>query len=215
MRADRPKQYLDLAGSPVLHHTLARLAAHSRIDGIYLGLRKGDAWWCSNPWVHPKLMHTGVGGDERIHTVVNLLNDLLEREGDVQDWVLVHDAVRPCIQSSDIDSLIDIVSDGKAGGLLALPLTDTLKKDNGSGYVETTVGRDQFWRAMTPQMFQAGPLLDALRHSLDEGFLATDESAAMERIGISPRLVACNPGNIKITTSDDLALAQQLLAVFS
>ncbi|MEA3292791.1 MAG: 2-C-methyl-D-erythritol 4-phosphate cytidylyltransferase [Pseudomonadota bacterium] len=211
MEADRPKQYLELGRRPILHHALARLCESPPVAGVVVGLRENDPWWRREPFKHSRLLATVTGGAERANTVLNALDYLLEDGAQESDWVMVHDAVRPCLRQGDVGRLVDAVRRDGSGGLLAVPLSDTIKRDDGKSHVTETVPREGLWRAMTPQMFRLGNLRSALRNALDAGLAATDEAAAMEREGCRPLLVACHADNIKITTPEDLPLAARIM----
>lgn len=211
MNADRPKQYLPLRGSTVLERTLRRLGSHPGISGTVVAIAPEDGYWpeIAPTLAQPRLL-VATGGAERCHSVLNALERLAERAADA-DWVLVHDAARPCLRLSDIDRLIALLSDHPVGGLLALPVTDTVKRAAPDGSVIETVEREGLWRAMTPQMFRLAPLREALRSALRRGEVVTDEAAAMERAGQTPRVVEGQADNIKITRPGDLALAELYL----
>jgi 2-C-methyl-D-erythritol 4-phosphate cytidylyltransferase len=209
MQAGIPKQYLPLRGVPVLRRTLERLTSHPRIQGVFLGIAAGDKH--SDSVTSPtlaKFMGTYTGGASRAETVLCGLRVVSARAG-ANDWALVHDAVRPCVRHEDIDRLLDEVGD--AGGLLALPVADTVKRADSADYVTETVPRVGLWRALTPQLFPVNLLTKALEGALAQGVEITDEAAAVERIGLRPRLVAGHPDNIKITLPSDLALADLFL----
>ena len=209
MQAGIPKQYLPLRGVPVLRRTLERLTSHPRIQGVFLGIAAGDKH--SDSVTSPtlaKFMGTYTGGASRAETVLCGLRVVSEQAG-ANDWALVHDAVRPCVRHEDIDRLLDEVGD--AGGLLALPVADTVKRADSADYVTETVPRVGLWRALTPQLFPVNLLTKALEGALAQGVEITDEAAAVERIGLRPRLVAGHPDNIKITLPSDLALADLFL----
>ena len=204
-----PKQYLSLAGRPVIAHTLASLLDHPRIDGVAVAIGAGDEWW---PTVAAELnaakpLRVVTGGAERCHSVLNGLEALSE-PAQPEDWVLVHDAARPCLTSGDLDRLIDTLADDPVGGLLAVPVRDTLKQADDAGRVAATVDRSRLWHALTPQMFRLGMLHEALRAALVHGLLVTDEAAALEAAGFAPRLVEGRADNLKITRPEDLALAE-------
>lgn len=209
MGAPTPKQYLPLLGQAVIRHTLEILLCHPRIDGVVVAIGADDAWWPeiadALPSAKPLLVVTG--GAERCHSVANGLHALRERALP-DDWVLVHDAARPCLTREDLDRLIAALADDPIGGLLAMPVRDTLKQADDHGRVATTVDRSRLWHALTPQMFRLGLLHDALRMALDRGQLVTDEAAAMEAAGFSPRLIEGRADNLKITRPEDLALAE-------
>lgn len=204
-----PKQYLSLAGRPVIAHTLASLLDHPRIDGVAVAIGAGDEWW---PTVAAELnaakpLRVVTGGAERCHSVLNGLEALSE-PAQPEDWVLVHDAARPCLTGGDLDRLIDTLADDPVGGLLAVPVRDTLKQADDAGRVAATVDRSRLWHALTPQMFRLGMLHEALSAALARGLLVTDEAAAMEVAGFAPRLVEGRADNLKITRPEDLALAE-------
>jgi 2-C-methyl-D-erythritol 4-phosphate cytidylyltransferase len=209
MQAGIPKQYLPLRGVPVLRRTLERLTSHPRIQGVFLGVAAGDkhSGSVTSPTL-AKFMGTYTGGASRAETVLCGLRVVSAQAG-ANDWALVHDAVRPCVRHEDIDRLLDEVGD--AGGLLALPVADTVKRADSADYVTETVPRVGLWRALTPQLFPVNLLTKALEGALAQGVEITDEAAAVERIGLRPRLVAGHPDNIKITLPSDLALADLFL----
>ena len=210
MRADRPKQYLSLLGRPILAHTLERLGSYPRLRGLLVGLSAEDVYWPTLSLSIPKLLGTYVGGTERAQTVLNGLRRLNDHAS-ADDWVLVHDAARPCVRHADIDTLLAAVAGHADGALLALPVSDTLKRADRQGGAEETVPRQGLWRALTPQVFPLGALQAALEKALSDGVEITDESSAMEYAGARPRLVRGRPDNIKITTPEDLSLAEIFL----
>jgi len=210
MGADRPKQYLDLLGKTVIHHSLERVSAHPDIKGVVVCVAKDDAYWPNIQGQISKLLGTAPGGSERVNTVLNGLRLLGNWAGD-EDWVLVHDGVRPCLRPEDVEKLIDSVrAVDQQGGILGVPVADTLKKVK-DGIIEETVPREGLWRALTPQLFRLGALLCALESALHEGVLVTDEASAMERMGHRPLIIQGDSDNIKITRSDDLVLAADIL----
>jgi len=204
-----PKLYLPLAGQPVIAHTLDTLLRYPRLAGVVVAISAGDEWWpeIAAGRVTDKPLLVVTGGAERSHSVLNSLDALSERTHP-DDWVLVHDAARPCLRVADLDRLLTELADDPVGGLLAVPVSDTLKQADATGRVAATVDRSQFWRALTPQMFRLGPLRNALRETLARGQLVTDEAAAMEAAGFAPRLVEGRADNLKITRPEDLALAE-------
>lgn len=210
MRAARPKQYLPLLGRAMLWHTLERLGRYPRLRGLVVGIAADDAYWPTLATEIPNLLITYVGGAERAQTVLNGLR-ALETYAAPNDWVLVHDAARPCVRHADIDALLAAVAGHADGGLLALPLTDTIKRADHNGCVEDTVARAGLWRALTPQVFRLAALSDALESAMRAGVEITDEASAMEYSGARPRLVHGHADNIKITVPEDLALAELFL----
>lgn len=207
---DCPKQYLPLAGRPMILHTLERLAAHPRIDGLLVILSETDQHWPGLTMLNGKPILSAIGGAERCDSVLAGLAALPETVN-ADDFVLVHDAARPCVRLSDIDRLIALGAQGE-GGLLGAPLRDTLKRADASGHSALTEPRDQRWRAFTPQMFRRGPLSAALRDAEQRGVHVSDEAMAMEQAGFAPLLVEGAEDNLKVTTAADFALAEFLLA---
>lgn len=211
MQAAAPKQYLPLLGRPVIFHTLERLCGYARLRGVLVGIAAGDPHWCAlGPVVLEKFLGTYEGGSVRAQTVLNGLVALSAHARD-EDWVMVHDAVRPCVRHTDLDTLVDAAVASPDGVLLAVPVADTVKRADQQNRVLETVPRAALWRALTPQMFRLGKLREALTMVLANNEDITDESAAMERAGAHPRLVEGSPDNIKITLPTDLALAELFL----
>lgn len=213
MQASLPKQYLPLLGRPLIVHALERLCAHPLVRGVIVGISPQDTRWAGlrqDLARQPKLLGAFDGGATRAETVRNGLK-ALQAHAEASDWVLVHDAVRPCVRVADVDALIKAVGAGGDGGLLALPVSDTVKRADDNGYVRETVARAGLWRALTPQMFRIGRLLDAIERALKSGAEITDEAAAVEAAGGRPRLVMGHADNIKITVPEDLALAELFL----
>ncbi|TNF35440.1 MAG: 2-C-methyl-D-erythritol 4-phosphate cytidylyltransferase [Gammaproteobacteria bacterium] len=209
MRADRPKQYLELHGKTVLEHSLMRLLELPEIQGVILALDQDDQYWPELRFQHSKPVLTVSGGKERCDSVLNALRKLEQQHPDCADdiWVLVHDAARPCVRSCDLEQLIDQASHDDHGGLLALPVRDTMKRQKDNNRVQTTVDRKGLWHALTPQMFKLKLLRQALEQALTHGMEITDDASAMELAGYSPLLVEGHEDNIKITRPFDLTLA--------
>jgi len=205
MAADRPKQYLKLSGKTVLEHTLDRLFEADIFARIVVALSDGDPYWPELPYARNARLTTVPGGKERADSVLSGL-DYLSSVADQNDWVLVHDAARPCLRRRDIYRLIEQVKDDAVGGILALPVHDTLKTV-GSGRISDSIDRSIIWRALTPQMFRLGTLRNALITALTNGHTITDEASAIEIQGGQPSVVEGCPDNIKITRPEDLALA--------
>ncbi len=205
MGAQVPKQYLELAGRRVIDWTLAVLLAEPRIRKVAVALGAEDPLWSSCEHAgHPRVLRVE-GGAERADSVLNALR-ALEREADPDDRVLVHDAARPCLRAEDLSRLIELAS-GDQGGLLALPVRDTMKQADDQGRSESTLDRSRIWHAFTPQLFPLATLRDALERALAAGVTVTDEASAMEWAGHRPLLVEGHPDNIKITRPGDLELA--------
>jgi 2-C-methyl-D-erythritol 4-phosphate cytidylyltransferase len=211
MGASLPKQYLPLGQSTVIEQTLARLAAVSRLDKIIICLAPDDTHWQQLQIAAYPMVEVARGGAERSDSVLNGLNSLLA-EASADDWILVHDVVRPCITAAMVDCLIDEVSDHPVGGLLAARVTDTLKRGNSEVGVMETLDREEYWCAQTPQIFRFELLRESLLKAAEESLAVTDESAALENAGYSPRLVENSAENIKITRREDLALAEFIIA---
>lgn len=209
MKADRPKQYLSLLGKTVLEHTIERLLTLPMVNEIHLALSADDHFWPELACAANQFITRVDGGAERADSVLNGLAALSLKAQD-SDWVLVHDAARPCIQALDILRLIESVNDHPVGGILGLPVSDTLKQVNG-GTIEKTVDRSLVWQAQTPQMFRLGLLRDCLQRALAEGKSITDEASALEAYGFRPLVVEGRSDNIKITRPEDLAIAAMLM----
>jgi 2-C-methyl-D-erythritol 4-phosphate cytidylyltransferase len=210
MAAELPKQYLPLLGRPMIYHAVKALCGAAEIERVYVVLAPQDAHWEQHDWqaFAPKLHVLFVGGETRAQSVQNGL-EAMRPHCQLDDWVLVHDAARPCISRQHLAKLIDEVGADEVGGLLAMPVADTLKRADAQGRVQRTEPRDNLWQAQTPQMFRHGLLLQALQAMGDEA--PTDESRAIERLGLNPRLVASDGSNLKVTYPEDLLLAQLIL----
>jgi 2-C-methyl-D-erythritol 4-phosphate cytidylyltransferase len=211
MGGDTPKQYLPLLGRPIIAHTLARLCNHPRISGVVVAVAADDRWWPEIPMEFARTPLVADGGAERRDSVLNGLAALSERASN-DDWVLVHDAVRPCLRDEDVDRLLNVLSADPVGGLLAIPVRDTMKRCGADQRVCETVSRVSLWQAQTPQMFRLGALRDAIQFSVDEDRNVTDEAQAMELCGARPRLVEGHEDNIKITRPEDVKLAEMFLS---
>lgn len=208
---DLPKQHRPLLGRPLIRHTLERLADHPRIAGLMVVLAADDSFWPGWRELRGKPVRTAVGGAERADSVLAGLAALPETVR-AQDWVLVHDAARPCLRHDDLDRLLDHGCAHDVGAILAVPVSDTLKRDDGHGAIARTEPRAGLWRALTPQLFRRGTLQRALDAAAQAGIAITDEAMALERLGLSPLLVEGAADNIKVTTPADLAFAEFLLA---
>ncbi|MGZ8160229.1 MAG: 2-C-methyl-D-erythritol 4-phosphate cytidylyltransferase [Methylobacter sp.] len=205
MQADRPKQYLELAGKTVIEHTLLRLLQADVFAAIAVAVSKEDPYWPELSISRHKNIITAPGGKERADSVLSGLKTIREQASD-DDWVLVHDAARPCITTADIRYLIDSLINDAVGGILALASPDTLKQVQGNG-ITGTLDRSHIWRALTPQMFRYGMLKTALEQTQGNPAI-TDDASALELQGLQPKIVEGRPDNIKITRPEDLALAQ-------
>ena len=207
MGAAQPKQYLKLAGRAILEHSLEVFCKHARIHGVVVALAPGDEYWSSLQLSGHPGVSVAVGGAERCRSALNGL-ERLATMAHVDDWVLVHDAARPCVTAADLECLITSVADHPVGGILAAPLRDTIKQVTPARVICDTLDRERLWQALTPQMFRLGALRDALAAAIATGTSVTDEAQALERQGQQPLIVECAPGNIKVSVSADLALAE-------
>jgi 2-C-methyl-D-erythritol 4-phosphate cytidylyltransferase len=204
-----PKQYIPIAGKPMMFHSIEALAAVARIASVCVVLSPLDRHWGEHDWstLPSKIEPIFAGGAHRSETVANGLKHL---EGRVakDDWILVHDAARPCITPQLVEQFLDEVADDPIGGLLAMPLADTLKSADEQQRVAATIPRLNLWRAQTPQMFH----FELLRRGLENRPDATDESQAVESLGgYGPRLVQGENSNLKVTFAEDLVLAEMIL----
>lgn len=201
-----PKQYMPLAGKPLIHHALAALCASTDIETVFVVLAPDDAHWHHFDWspFGARLQPLFCGGRTRAESV---LNGLLASELEPDDWVLVHDAARPCLSQTQLARLIGELRDDDVGGILAVPVADTLKRADAAGRITKTESREGLWQAQTPQMFRAGLLLQALQQAKG----VTDEASAVEALGLKPKLVEGESSNFKVTYAQDLQLAELLL----
>jgi 2-C-methyl-D-erythritol 4-phosphate cytidylyltransferase len=210
MGAAVPKQYLPLAGRTVIEWSLAPFLAHARTAGIVVALSSDDQRWSQTTLAGDAKIATTIGGSERMDSVLAGLRALQGRAAP-DDWVLVHDAARPCLSAIDLDRLLTELDGDAAGGLLAAPVVDTLKRADEGGRVSQTVARDRLWRALTPQMFRYVVLQRALENAQAKAVAVTDEAQAVESLGLQPKLVAGDADNIKITLPEDLSRAERIL----
>lgn len=209
MQADRPKQYLKISGTTILEHTVEKLLSHPQVSQIVVAISDDDPYYPELALnQNPKVIRVS-GGSERADSVLSALEYIAEQQ--LGDWVMVHDAARPCVQLGDIDKLISGAMSHEVGAILAAPVRDTMKR-GAQGQVEHTVERADLWHALTPQMFRAKPLWNALSEALQQGVSITDEASAFEWKGLSPALVTGRSDNFKITQPEDLALAEFYLS---
>lgn len=212
MGGDCPKQYLPLAGQPLIRHTLGVLATVPAIARIFVVLAPGDTHWDDFDWLdlEPQLSILLCGGATRAESVTNGLRAMREQVK-ADDWILVHDAARVCLTRAHVEKLIAEVGNDPVGGLLAVPVADTLKRaqdlSSDGVRVAATVPREGLWQAQTPQMFRYGLLAEALEYAP----AVTDEASAIEALGLRPRLVAADATNLKVTYPLDLQLAEWIL----
>ncbi len=210
MGAAIPKQYLALGEKTVLEHAFQPLLAHPRIRAVVVALAADDEYWQTLRIESSKPVTAVAGGASRCQSVFNALAHLSNEAAD-DDWVLVHDAARPCVRAADIDKLMDALALHPIGGLLGMAVRDTMKRADAQGRIIETPERAGLWHALTPQMFRYGLLVEALRDALEHGVSVTDEAAALERLGYYGQMVAGSADNIKITYPSDLALAELYL----
>lgn len=211
MGAAVPKQYLPLLGRTVIEWSLAPFLAHERAAGIVVVLAEQDQRWAQTALARHTKIVTTTGGAERMDSVLAGLRILHDQAAAPDDWVLVHDAARPCLLAADVENLLTELRDDAVGGLLAAPVVDTLKRADDDGRVAQTVAREKLWRALTPQMFRRDILQRALEGALARGVAVTDEAQAVEALGLQPKLVAGDADNIKITLPEDLPRAERIL----
>jgi 2-C-methyl-D-erythritol 4-phosphate cytidylyltransferase len=204
MGAGVPKQYASIAGRAVIEHALRPFLAQAECRGIVVALAADDARFATLDIARDARVRTVVGGVERVDSVRAGLAAL---EASARDWVLVHDAARPCLSTDDLTTLLRTLRDDDVGGLLAAPVVDTLKRADAAARVSETIDRTALWHALTPQMFRHG----VLSRALAVAGASTDESQAVEALGLKPKLVRGSVENLKITVPDDLARAERIL----
>ena len=206
MGSDVPKQYLVLNDTPVIEHTIRVFDLHDAISEIVVVVSKGDEYWPSLNIKTTKSITIADGGKERCDSVLNGLRSLEGKAMD-DDWVLVHDAARPCLRKNDLSLLIKSLLQHEVGGILATPVRDTMKRSTVDNVIKETVERENLWHALTPQMFRFGLLKSALESALNQDKVITDEASAIELAGYQPILVEGHSDNLKITQPEDLTLA--------
>ncbi|MCL2635858.1 MAG: 2-C-methyl-D-erythritol 4-phosphate cytidylyltransferase [Betaproteobacteria bacterium] len=206
--AEKPKQYLDLLGRPLIFHSLAALVACPDIERVWVVLAPDDPWWRRYDWseLGAKLETVACGGATRAESVANGLGAAAMVAAD-DDWILVHDAARPCLDQNMLAALLSQLADDPVGGILAVPVADTVKRADAAQRVAATLPREGLWQAQTPQMFRHG----LLRAALASSRAVTDEAGAIEAMGLAPKLVRGEASNLKVTWPADLALAAMIL----
>lgn len=209
MRADRPKQYLSLAGKTIIEHTLDCFLGHPGLLGLVVSLAVQDPYWPQLGCAADPRIQRADGGAERADSVLSGLRHASTLGARDDDWVLVHDAARPNLSRDDLDKLLVDLADDPVGGLLAVAAHDTLKRAGADGRVQETVDRSVIWQAFTPQMFRLGALRDALAGALGAGVAITDEASALEWAGHRPALVQGRADNLKVTRPEDLQWLEQ------
>lgn len=205
MKADRPKQYLQIDQTTVLEHSINKLLAHPLIDKVVVAITEGDPYYPELAISQQDNVIRVAGGKERADSVLSALQYAASKN---YQWALVHDAARPCVHLRDIDRLIEVATQHKCGAILAAPVRDTMKRANKNNDIDHTVDREAMWHALTPQMFRTQQLTQALSAALEQGVAITDEASALEWQGENPALVQGSADNIKITQPEDLALAE-------
>lgn len=209
---DLPKQYLQLAGKPMISYAINTLCSNERIAHVIVVLSPSDSHWSRYDWSEfsSKLIIMNCGGTTRAESVLNGLNALETSIAIADDdWVMVHDAARPCLTSIQLEKLLDELINDEIGGLLAIPVADTLKRSNTSQRATTTEPREGLWQAQTPQMFRYRLLTNALSNA--DGINVTDDASAIEALDLHPKLVLSDSNNFKVTYPQDLALAELIL----
>jgi 2-C-methyl-D-erythritol 4-phosphate cytidylyltransferase len=206
--SEKPKQYLDLLGRPLIFHALMALTRCPDIERVWVVLAPDDLWWPRYDWseLGPKLETVRCGGATRAESVSNGLKAASMVASD-DDWILVHDAARPCLSAAMLDALFAELADDPVGGILAVPVADTLKRADAEQRVAATEPRDGLWQAQTPQMFRYARLDQAFKTEM----AVTDEAGAIEALGLKPKLVRADSTNLKVTYPADLALAAMIL----
>jgi 2-C-methyl-D-erythritol 4-phosphate cytidylyltransferase len=205
------KQYLPVCGKAVLVHSIKVFQFHPMISSITVVLAENDLLFESAAGPLAASVNTVTGGATRADSVRNGLRFIAENYGDT-DWVLVHDAARPCLSASRLEKFLEQGLESPTGAILAMPVGDTLKRAGDSHEIVATVDRNGLWAAQTPQLFRVGALAEAIDTAQRAGCELTDEASAMEFVGVRPLLVMGSSANIKITYSSDLAIAEALLA---
>ncbi len=206
MKSECPKQYLNVAGRPLIEHSITALLKHPDVTRIVVALHPEDRWFNQLAIASHPLLLTVTGGETRAESVLAGL------EVTDSEWVLVHDAARPCLPLADLTALIHQLASSSVGGLLACPVSDTIKQASSDNQSSTgNVDRERLWRALTPQLFPAIRLKHCLSKALNDGALITDEASALEYCGYQPQLVLGSSENLKVTRPEDLALAEYYL----
>ena len=204
MQTECPKQYLKIGDKTILEHAVASLMAHPRVAHVVIAISPTDSWFASLPLASNPNITVINGGAQRADSVLAGLNVVKNAQ-----WVLVHDAARPCLHQDDLARLLDITETSKIGGILAAPVRDTMKRgEPGKGLIAHTVDREDLWHALTPQLFPLELLRSCLQRALDEHASITDEASALEYCGFHPELISARADNIKVTRPEDLALAE-------
>ena len=211
MQSQMPKQYLPLDnGRTILDEVIKTFIEIDKITGIVIAINPDDKMFQESSYYnHPNIISIVTGGSERINSVSNAIDQLKKHAND-DDWIMVHDAVRPCIRKLDITNTIKDIEKNHHGGLLAIPIIDTVKRSY-KGFTNNTIDRDSLWRAATPQIYQLKELQNALQRADKDNAIFTDESSMIENYGGNSKIFTCSESNIKVTTPDDIYLANYFL----
>ncbi len=214
MGAETPKQYLPLADTTVIEASLSNFLFHPKIEGVIVVLHANDQYWDTLALMSNKKIHTVLGGESRTESVYNAIRYLEDTQVENDYFLLVHDAARPCLRKTDLDLLIQQLGQDDVGGILASPVSDTLKiieqQEEANYIIRKTLDRENVWRAFTPQMFRLSTLKKALAHCKKKNISVTDEASAVEALGLQVKSVAGQSDNIKITNPEDLVLASAI-----
>ncbi len=210
MGVDKPKQYIQVNDKTIIEHTIECFLYREDIEKVVVAISKTDEYWPELDISKHEKVITAPGGEERYQSVFNGLHELKDKAKQ-DDWVLVHDAARPCLSQSTIDRLMIELRQHEVGGLLAMPCRDTMKRANEAGEIIDTVERESLWHAQTPQMFKYAKLYSAISDVLEKGKVVTDEAMAIELSGFRPLLVKGQQENIKVTHKDDLKYLETYL----
>lgn len=205
MQAGRPKQYLPFRSSTILDITLSRLLSSRYIEKLVVVVQAADKFWPDSAYASDENITIAAGGAERADSVLNGIA-AIKSQAQEGDWVMVHDAARPCVHPADIDRLIAAALEGHSGAILATPINDTIKEVI-AGLSSSTLDRSHMWRALTPQIFKLADLEQALLHAKKKGLVVTDEASAMEGLNKPVQVLEGRADNIKITSPNDLLLA--------
>lgn len=211
MGGEIPKQYLAINDATVIEYSLKCFLRHPNIAGVIVALHADDQHWNQLELVKNEKIHTVVGGNTRADSVNNAMCYLENTPAEESDYVLVHDAARPCLRYSDLELLMNQLKDDEVGGILAAPVSDTLKVSEAEHVVQKTLDREKIWRAFTPQMFRLKHLRSAMQYCIDKKITITDEASAIEAQDLHVKLVRGQNDNIKITHAEDLELATAIL----
>ena len=215
MGAEIPKQYLTINGTTVIEAALSNFLNHPEVNALIVAIHESDQYWHDLDVVNKDKLHTVVGGDSRSKSVKNAVAYLEQTSASENDFVLVHDAARPCLTYEDLDLLIQKLKEDEVGGILASPVCDTLKlvaqNEQDNNFIDKTLDRKNIWRALTPQMFRLKYLKQALQHCDEKNISITDEASAVEALGLPVKLIQGRNDNIKVTHQEDLLLAETIL----